>query len=172
MNGVDWLNSLAPDRAEAEFLKCCGSKNWAVSMTARRPYANPSELLSQADETWRSLTPADWLEAFRSHPKIGEQKAAQAQSATAKAWSEQEQAGTRNSDRETMLTLADANQEYATRFGYIFIVCATGKTAAEMLEILQNRLHNQPQDELRIAADEQGKITELRLRKLVFGRGS
>ena len=136
-------------------------------MVDHRPFVDVSELLSAADEIWLSLGAQDWLEAFRSHPKIGEKKAEQAQSAEARAWSEQEQAGTLDSAQETMVALATGNREYESRFGYIFIVCATGKTSAEMLAILRERLRNSTEDELRIAADEQRKITQLRLRKLI-----
>src|SRR6266550_4548548 len=163
MNTLDRLNSLSPDDAEIEFLKCCGSKNWARRMVDQRPFIDVSELLSKADDGWRSLGAQDWVEAFRSHPKIGEKKAEQAQSAEARAWSEQEQAGTRDSAQETTTALAAGNREYESRYGYIFIVCATGKTTAEMLAILHERLSNDPDNELRIAAEEQRKITQLRL---------
>ena len=141
-------------------------------MVDQRPFVDVSELLSKADDSWRSLGAQDWLEAFRSHPKIGEKKAEQAQSAEARTWSEQEQAGTLDSAQETMAALAAGNREYESRFGYIFIVCATGKTSAEMLEILRDRLKNDPEDELRVAAEEQRKITQLRLRKLIADESS
>lgn len=167
MNALDRLNSLPPPEALSEFLKCCGSRKWAQRMADQRPFVDVSGLLSEADDIWRSLAGQDWLEAFRSHPKIGEQKAAEAQSAEARGWSEQEQAGTRDSAQETMQALAAGNREYEDRFGYIFIVCATGKTAAEMLAMLRERLSNDPDKELRVAAEEQRKITQLRLRKLI-----
>ncbi len=186
MNTLDRLNSLSPDDAEIEFLKCCGSKNWARRMVDQRPFIDVSELLSKADDGWRSLGAQDWVEAFRSHPKIGEKKAEQAQSAEARAWSEQEQAGTRETAKATMAALAAGNREYESRlaalaagnreyesrYGYIFIVCATGKTTAEMLAILHERLSNDPDNELRIAAEEQRKIMQLRLRKLIADDGS
>ena len=172
MNTLDRMNSLSPDEAETEFLKCCGSKNWARRMVEQRPFIDVSELLSKADDSWRSVGEQDWLEAFRSHPKIGEKKAEQAQSAEARAWSEQEQAGTLDSAQETLAALAAGNRKYESRFGYIFIVCATGKTSAEMLAILRGRLSNDPEDELRVAAEEQRKITQLRLQKLIADEGS
>jgi len=172
MNTLDRLNSLSPDDAEIEFLKCCGSKNWARRMVDQRPFIDVSELLSKADDGWRSLGAQDWVEAFRSHPKIGEKKAEQAQSAEARAWSEQEQAGTRETAKATMAALAAGNREYESRYGYIFIVCATGRTTAEMLAILHERLSNDPDNELRIAAEEQRKIMQLRLRKLIADDGS
>jgi OHCU decarboxylase len=167
MHDVRWLNALPAPEAEAELLKCCGSKSWASRMINDRPFTDLANVLAKADLIWSSLAPDDWLEAFRSHPKIGEKKAEQAQSSVAKAWSEQEQSGTRDSATKTMAALAEGNREYAERFGFIFIVCASGKSAEEMLAILQSRLHNQPQDELKIAAEEQRKITQLRLRKLI-----
>ncbi|MDQ2856520.1 MAG: 2-oxo-4-hydroxy-4-carboxy-5-ureidoimidazoline decarboxylase [Acidobacteriota bacterium] len=172
MNWLDHLNSLPAAEAQLEFLKCCGSKNWAVWMAGQRPFAGVPELLSKADDNWRSLATSDWLEAFRSHPKIGEKKAEQAQSETARAWSEQEQAGTRDSALETMQALADGNHKYEKRFGYIFIICATGKTSEEILDKLRERLLNDPASELRNAAEEQRKITQLRLNKLAAGTGA
>lgn len=167
MSPAELLNSLSAEQAEAELLKCCGSTRWARQLLAQRPFADLTELLSKADETWWSLGPDDWLEAFRSHPQIGGKKAEQAQSATAKTWSEQEQSGTRDSAQETMAALAGGNRAYADRFGFIFIVCATGKSADEMLSILNSRLDNDPETELKIAAEEQRKITNIRLNKLV-----
>ena len=167
MNDLGWLNELAPEQAEAEFLKCCGSSNWAKRMVAERPYGDLENILVNADLIWASLPPEDWLEAFRSHPKIGEKKAEQTQSNAAKAWSAQEQSGTADSADETMAVLAEGNREYAERFGFIFIVCATGKSAEEMLGILRSRINNDAASELRIAAEEQRKITQLRLRKLI-----
>jgi OHCU decarboxylase len=172
MNALDRLNSLSPQEAELEFLKCCGSTNWARRMVEERPFADIAELLGKADDHWESLTGDDWLDAFRRHPKIGEQKAEQTQSETARTWSEQEQAGTGGSALETMQALADSNREYERKFGHIFIVCASGKTADEMLSILRDRLNNDSDSELRIAAEEQRKITQLRLGKLVLGLGS
>jgi OHCU decarboxylase len=167
MNALDRLNSLSAPEALSEFLKVCGSKTWAQRMVDQRPFVEVSRLLSKADDIWASLAAQDWLEAFRSHPKIGEKKAEQAQSAEARAWSEQEQAGTRDSAQETMQALAAGNREFEQRFGYIFIVCATGKTSVEMLANLRERVNNDPDVELRIAAEEQRKITQLRLKRLL-----
>jgi OHCU decarboxylase len=167
MPSLDWLNSLSPNEALAEFLKCCGSTNWARGMVDQRPFGDVNVLLAKADSIWWSLEPDDWLEAFRSHPKIGEKKAAQSTSAAAQAWSEQEQAGVERATRDTMRALAEANYQYERKFGYIFIVCATGKSSEEMLALLRQRLGNNPEAELRIAAEEQRKITNLRLQKLL-----
>jgi OHCU decarboxylase len=161
------LNSLSPSQAEAEFLKCCGSKNWARKLTSARPFVSLDELIAKADRIWWSLDSYDWLEAFHSHPKIGEKKAAAPTAAEAQQWSEDEQSGLRNSAQQALDALAKLNQTYEEKFGYIFIVCASGKSSEEMLTILRDRLQNNAADELRIAAAEQAKITELRLRKLL-----
>ena len=136
-------------------------------MTAARPFANVDELLTKADSTWRSLSSEDWLEAFRAHPKIGEKKAAAAQSEEARKWSAQEQSGISDAAAETMAALAAGNRDYEQRFGFIFIVCATGKSSEEMLAILQARLQNDAETEIAVAAEEQRKITRLRLEKLL-----
>ena len=164
---LKWLNELPADEAVAEFAKCCGAKRWAETMTERRPYSSVEELTRIAGDTWASLSHEDWLEAFRSHPKIGEKNAAEAVSTQAQHWSGQEQSGVRNADHDTIDSLAHLNRAYEEKFGFIFIVCATGKSAAEMLAILRERLQNDAATELPIAAAEQAKITELRLKKLV-----
>ncbi len=161
------LNSLSPAQAEAELLKCCGARNWARLMTEARPFASLEGLQAMADSVWRSLTEEDWLEAFRAHPKIGEQKATAAQSEQARNWSSQEQSGVKRAALETRAALAAGNQEYEKRFDFIFIVCATGKSSEEMLAILNTRLQNDPKAELLVAAGEQRKITRLRLEKLI-----
>ena len=165
--GLARLNALAAPAAERELLKCCGSTAWARAMSARRPFADVEELMLTADEVWWGLGTSDWHEAFASHPKIGARKAERAQEQQAQSWSEQEQAGARAAEQPTRDELAAANRVYAEKFGHIFIVCATGKTAAQMLNILRARLANDPGIELRNAADEQRKITRLRLEKLL-----
>jgi OHCU decarboxylase len=164
---VQWLNALSANDAEAEFLKCCGCRNWARAMTAARPFTNVDELLRKADGTWRSLSSEEWLEAFRAHPRIGEKKAAAAQSEEARKWSAQEQSGIRKAAATTMAALAEGNRDYEQRFGFIFIVCATGKSSDEMLAILQARLQNDGETEIAVAAEEQSRITRLRLEKLL-----
>ena len=161
------LNSMPSEDAKAEFLKCCGSQNWAQQMATTRLYNSLDELMTTADRIWWALDSKDWLDAFHSHPKIGEKKAAAATAVEAQQWSEAEQSGISNAAHETLGALADLNQKYEEKFGYIFIVCASGKSSEEMLAILRERLENNPDDELRIAAAEQAKITELRLRKLL-----
>ena len=161
------LNSSAPGEAEQELLKCCGSRTWAQQMVAGRVYRSQDEFIANAERLWWLLDPRDWLEAFHSHPKIGEQKAAAKTAVEAQRWSAAEQSGIRDSAQQTLAELAKLNREYEEKFGYIFIVCATGKSSEEMLAILRQRLKNDPGEELRIAAAEQAKITELRLRKLL-----
>ena len=136
-------------------------------MSGARPYATEAELITKADAVWWSLNSDDWLEAFRCHPKIGEKKAASSTSLESQKWSEQEQAGIANTGHATTQALAALNVEYERTFGYIYIVCATGKTSEEMLAILRERLRNNPATELRTAAGEQAKITQLRLKKLI-----
>lgn len=136
-------------------------------MTDARPFASPERLFEKADSVWRSLSTTDWLEAFRAHPKIGEQKAVAPQSEQAQAWSAREQAGVENASTRMMADLTERNREYEQRFGFIFIICATGKSSEEMLAILNGRMHNNRDTELRIAAEEQRKITQLRLEKLL-----
>jgi OHCU decarboxylase len=161
------LNALDAAGAERELLKCCGSTAWARKLAAQRPFGALRELLTAADEIWWSLGAHDWLEAFAAHPKIGGRKAAREQDAQAVGWSAQEQSGARDAAQATLDELAAANRAYEEKFGHIFIVCATGKTAAEMLALLRTRLPNDADTELRNAAEEQRKITHLRLEKLL-----
>jgi OHCU decarboxylase len=162
-----WLNSLTADEAAKELLQCCGSHRWAAEMVNNRPFPNLETLLTTADNIWWSLDPTDWLEAFRSHPKIGEKKAADKVSAQSQQWSGQEQSGVTNASHTTIDSLGALNREYEQKFGFIFIICATGKTSDEMLAALRERLPHDAAAELPIAAAEQSKITSLRLKKLL-----
>ena len=161
------FNALPSGEAERELLKCCGSREWARRTIAARPFANFDELSEKAEQIWWSLAPQDWLEAFHSHPKIGEKKAATPTSDQSKRWSEAEQAAVNTAAEETLRALANLNRQYEEKFGYIFIVCATGKSSDEMLAILRARLENPVSQELRNAAAEQARITQLRLKKLI-----
>lgn len=163
---VEKLNGLESEAARAALLSCCGSRRWAEQMLAERPFDDMHELLLTADHVWWSLDATDWLEAFAAHPKIGEKKKV-AEPTTFSRWSEEEQAGASRAAEATQSALAEANHDYERKFGYIYIVCATGKSAEEMLKLLRERLHNEPDTELRIAAEEQRRITHLRLRKLL-----
>jgi OHCU decarboxylase len=164
MHLVD-LNALDEGAAVEAFRRCCGSSRWARQMSAARPFADVATLAAAAERIGSTLDREDWLEAFAAHPRIGAGAAGGAGGAA--RWAEQEQASVALTADETLRRLADANRAYKTRFGYIFIVCATGKTAAEMLTLLERRLRHDAGDELQIAADEQRKITRLRLTKLL-----
>jgi OHCU decarboxylase len=162
-----WLNSLTADEALKEFLQCCGSRRWAAEMVKQRPFPTEEALLGTANDIWWWLDRSDWLEAFRSHPKIGEKKAADNVSAQSQQWSGQEQSGVAGASPEAVDSLAALNHDYEQKFGFIFIICATGKTSDEMLLALRERLRHDTQAELPIAAAEQSKITDLRLKKLL-----
>jgi OHCU decarboxylase len=159
---LERLNALPREEAEARLLECCGSRQWARRLAAERPFATADDLAGAADRIWRSLSADDWLEAFAAHPRIG--SPADPEKA---GWARHEQAGTKSASPETLANLADVNREYEERFGHIFIVCATGKSAAEMLALAESRLHNDPRTELAIAAEEQRRIMRLRLAKLL-----
>ena len=135
-------------------------------MVARRPFGGIPQLLDAADETWRSLSPGDWQEAFSHHPKIGEHNLQQARFAATRHLSAAEQAGVAGATSSVLEELAEGNRQYEDRFGYVFIVCATGRSADEMLALLRARLSNDAATEIRVAADEQAKITAIRLRAL------
>jgi len=141
-------------------------------MATGRPFASFEAIFASANTIFDQLTPEDWLEAFLSHPRIGEKKAAGAQSEEARKWSAQEQSRTQQAAPATMEALAEGNRAYQQRFGFIYIVCASGKSADEMLEILNRRLSNSPDAELRNAAEEQRKITRLRLERLLQDPGT
>lgn len=145
-------------------LACCGAKRWAQSMAALRPFENVETLSLTADEVWSTMEEADWMEAFSSHPRIGERKPA-SQSGRSAAWSEQEQSGASSAAGNVLARLAAGNVTYEQRFGFTYIVCATGKSADEMLGILERRLVNDQATELREAAEQQRQITQIRLRK-------
>ena len=167
MNDLKWFNSLSDSQAASELKSCCGSTRWAAEVHSRRPYDSFNQLLDTAEQVWWQLAPDDWLEAFRSHPKIGQKTVERSASAQSQEWSRGEQAGMGKASEESEAALARLNEEYESKFGYIFIVCATGKSSEEMLAILRERLQNGPDEELRIAASEQAKITEIRLKKLI-----
>ena len=145
-------------------LRACGSTRWVDRMMARRPFGNDARLLFAARNEWFGLTEADWLEAFSHHPKIGDRAALAERFPATHDLSAKEQAGVGGAGADVITALAEANDLYEQRFGFIFIVCATGKTAEEMLQLLRDRLPNDRATELRVAAEEQAKITALRLR--------
>jgi 2-oxo-4-hydroxy-4-carboxy-5-ureidoimidazoline decarboxylase len=167
MDGLRRLNDLPAAEARDELLRCCGSSRWAEAMTAKRPCADAPALFEAAERVWWGLEPADWREAFAHHPRIGDREALRARFAATREWAAGEQAGVGSASEDVLTALAEGNAAYESRFGYIFIVCATGRTAPEMLALLRERLPHEAQDELRIAAGEQAKITRLRLEKLL-----
>ena len=166
-DAVAELDALPPDAAAAQLRSCCGSSEWVRRMIARRPFRTTEALLAAADEEWWALGPADWLEAFSHHPRIGERAAAVAPDARAQRWSAGEQRGAVEAPDEVRAALAAGNREYERRFGYIYLVRAAGRDANELLAILRSRLTNDPSTELRVAAAEQAAITRLRLEKLL-----
>jgi allantoicase len=157
------LNELSSDHAAAEFSKACGSKKWATAMAWARPFENVAALRRIAEREWWKLGEADFLEAFGAHPRIGDKSGGK--------WSAQEQAGAANADLAVLAKLKTQNDAYFEKHGFIFIVCATGKSAAEMLALLEARLPNDKASEIRTAAEEQAKITQLRLSKWLAEHG-
>ena len=166
--GLEQLNEMSFEEAEAAFLSCCGSRNWAKKMAERRPFADFRELKLMAYYLWWALDSNDWLESFNSHPRIGQKKSARGSNAIATRWSSQEQSAARKASDETLRVLTDANRVYEHKFGFIFIVNATDKSAGEILTQLYKRLANDRRTEMHIAAEEQLRITNLRLQKLLI----
>jgi OHCU decarboxylase len=167
VSGVAWLNGLSREEARAALAECCASREWARRMVAARPFASRQVLLEAAESVWWELGGGDWLEAFRGHPRIGERKAAAGETEREQRWSAGEQAGMDAAAQAVRAALAEGNHAYEARFGYIYIVCATGRTAEEMLALLRERLAHAPEDELAVAAAEQARITRIRLEKLL-----
>jgi 2-oxo-4-hydroxy-4-carboxy-5-ureidoimidazoline decarboxylase len=158
-------NVLDEEMAAAEILPCCGSLCWARELAQARPIAGETELLDCSDAIWLKLAPLDWDEAFRSHPRIGERKAAETATRRSVEWSRQEQSEIDLLNAALRAELELKNRLYEERFGHIFLVCTNGKSAAEMLASLERRLKNDPQTELKEAVEQQRQITQLRLRK-------
>lgn len=161
------LNAMGAAQAEAAFFLCCGASRWARALAAARPFEDWAALLAAAEAAWPTLTGDDWREAFTHHPQIGDIEGLRTRFADTRAWAGGEQAGSQSASDETLRALAAGNAAYLEKFGYIFIVCATGRSAAQMLDLLQARLPNAPDAELPLAAEEQKKITRLRMEKLL-----
>lgn len=153
------LNQLDATSLRQFLLTCCGSSVWVEKMLNHFPIADKPALLAAAAEAWQNCGPKDGIEAFSHHPRIGAK--------TADATAASEQAGTKNAPSTILDALARANKTYEGKFGYIYIVCATGRSASEMLELLETRLGNTPEKEIKVAMGEQQKITRLRLEKLL-----
>ena len=157
------LDAAAEAQARALLQQCCGSRAWVERMNARRPFGSREAMLRAAHDEWFALTATDWLEAFSHHPRIGDRESLRRRFATTAHLAAREQSGVDHATPDVLTALADGNGRYERKFGFIFIVCATGKTAGEMLRLLESRLPHAHDVELRIAAEEQAKITELRL---------
>jgi allantoicase len=167
VGGIEQFNRLSQEQARRTLLDCCGARGWAKQMLAMRPFHDLGTVLDAADKVWTRLEREDWLEAFRHHPAIGEKQAKAKQSAAARRWSAGEQSAAQKAPPEELEALAAANREYREKFGHVFLICATGKSSDEILKNLHERMLNDPEAELRVAAEEQRKITRLRLEKLL-----
>lgn len=166
--GLGALNRLSEDERAARLLRCCGSRRWARTMARRAPFVSLTHLFGTADEVWWRLGDGDFREAFGHHPEIGADVAKLRERFAATAtWSSNEQSGVAAASEATLEALARGNRAYKERFGHVFLVCATGKSADEMLALLEERIDNPPENELCIAAGEQAKISKLRLAKLL-----
>ena len=164
---LEALNKLPVDQLKIELGKCCSAATWVNRMAAFFPVEDSESLLLQAEAVWFACSEADWREAFCGHPKIGDVDALKKKFASTAGWAGEEQAAIKQTSDVVLAALKKGNEEYEARFGYIFIVCATGKGADEMLRLLQARLNNSPTDEITIAMQEQNKITLIRLQKLL-----
>lgn len=162
------LNQLPNSELKAALSACCGSTAWVTEMAKIFPVESKESLFEQAEVIWFGLTESDWREAFLHHPKIGDIDSLRQKFASTAVWAEGEQAGVSSASLSVLEMLAEGNQLYEEKFGYIFIVCATGKSADEMLELLETRLLNSPDEEIQIAMQEQNKITQIRLEKLLI----
>jgi 2-oxo-4-hydroxy-4-carboxy-5-ureidoimidazoline decarboxylase len=164
---LDEFNALPPAKAESLLMDCCGCARWAARVAAQRPFGRADVLYANADAVWQNMERAAWLEAFSHHPQIGEKAAVGSESA--RQWAAGEQSAARAANEDVKTRLAAGNRAYFDKFGYIYIVCATGKSADQMLALLEQRLQNDPVSELPIAAEQQRLITRLRLQKLLSG---
>ncbi len=160
--GLATFNALPDEAARAALLACCSSVAWASQLTDRRPYDTVATLLSEADAVLADLDEREIDEALNGHPRIGDRAAT-----TQSGWSRREQSGVDHSSDATFAALADGNMTYETRFGHVYLVCATGRSAEELLAILQGRLHNDPETERKVVRDELGKINRIRLERLL-----
>ena len=165
--GLQSLNASPPTARAQALATCCGATAWVTALNQQFPFATTEALYAEADRIWYSLGEADWREAFTHHPKIGDVNALKEKFASTATWAAGEQGAVRQASQDILEALAAGNEAYERKFGYIFIVCATGKSAEERLALLQARLPNAPETEIYIAMGEQAKITRLRLEKLI-----
>ena len=164
---LEQFNQLECDACYQLLRQCCVSTRWIERMEQARPFTDLEQLQHSADQIWQQLAMPDYLEAFEGHPKIGDIDSLKAKYAWTKALASGEQSGAAQASEAVLQALAEGNEAYEKRFGFIFIVCASGKSAEEMLQLLQQRLDNDLETELKIAAAEQAKITRLRLNKML-----
>jgi 2-oxo-4-hydroxy-4-carboxy-5-ureidoimidazoline decarboxylase len=162
---IEQLNNLAVEQATHSFMQCCTSSKWVKSMVERRPFTDIDALIKYADIAWQGLAEADYLEAFEGHPKIGDVNSLRAKYANTKELAGNEQGLVKEANEEVLSVLAQGNTDYENKFGFIFIICATGKSAKEMSDFLQARLSNTKSQELVNAAEEQRKIFQIRINK-------
>lgn len=164
---IKQLDASQAEEANAELSKCCKSMWWVEQMLAARPFGNADGLHRAADTAFDQMPREAWLEAFASHPQIGDLESLKMKFAGNKRWSAGEQASIAVASEAVLVRLREGNQQFYKKFGFVFLVCATGKSAADMLAILERRLQNDPVTEFCEATDEQRKITHLRLDKLL-----
>ena len=164
---ISFINNLSRENTFSALEKCCVSKTWINGMVNSIPFDSANALFLASDKSWASCAEPDWLEAFTGHPKIGDVSSLAKKFANTHTWAGNEQSGMNKADMKIIEQLAKGNQDYEGKFGFIFIVCATGKSAKEMLDLLLLRLPNSREKELKIAAAEQHKITRIRLGKLL-----
>ena len=165
---LESLNSLTSSEAMTQFKLCCGASNWVRIMENNRPFDSTDNLFQKAESIWFSLSTDDWLEAFIHHPKIGNIDSLWNKFHNTKSLSENEQFGVNDASENTLIKLAKLNQLYEDKYGFIFIVCATGKSSKEMLALIKKRLENNPETEMQNAVIEQNKITQIRLQKILL----
>jgi OHCU decarboxylase len=161
------LNAMPQGEAVAALMQCCTSSVWATAVSAHRPYQDVDALLEAADRIWNALGPAEWSEAFHGHPRIGDAKTRNESTVVQNAWSQDEQSSASLGGEPVRNELKAAQNAYEAKFGHIFLICATGKSAGEILESVRERMNNDPDTELRVAVEEQRRITRLRLEKLL-----
>jgi 2-oxo-4-hydroxy-4-carboxy-5-ureidoimidazoline decarboxylase len=164
---LDEFNRCSSAAASAALRRCCAAERWVEGVVHCRPLHTEQELFGTADKVWRSMDEIDYLQAFSAHPKIGDVDSLRARYADTRTLAVGEQAGVNGATETVLQRLAAGNRDYEEKFGFIFIVCATGKTALQMLELLEQRLPHTRAEELPIAAAEQHKITRLRLQKML-----
>jgi 2-oxo-4-hydroxy-4-carboxy-5-ureidoimidazoline decarboxylase len=162
----NFLNDQSQSQIAVTLRQCCAAEKWVARMIASRPFIDSDHVLSQATTIWESLEEADFLQAFAAHPQIGDVKTLQVKYANTQALASSEQSQVASASNDTIEQLALANQLYIKRFGFIFIICATGKSAEDMLSSLLGRIGNSRQQEIKNAAAQQLKITLLRIEKL------